>query len=110
MKRKFLVSIMMVAMLTCSLTTVASAASEDGSKVKLETTNNEIAPRVAQYVWTDAVVNVRTGPGVKYPVVMTLPKNVRLWITYAQYDEYGNDWYRYSEGHWVCANYMRYTP
>ena len=42
--------------------------------------------------------------------IKVLPKNKKLWITFAQYDEYGNDWYKCNaEGGWVCANYVRYS-
>lgn len=68
-----------------------------------------IAPRVAQYVWTNTTVNLRTGPGTNYSVITTLAPNTRLWITYAEYDAYGVDWYYCPDANgWVCSLYVRY--
>lgn len=69
------------------------------------------APYVAQYVWVDTdVLNVRSGPGTGYSVVGTVKRNQRLWITYAQYDSSGVDWYKCNAiGGWVCSLYVRYS-
>lgn len=67
-------------------------------------------PRVAQYVWVDTdVLNVRSGPGTNYNIVGQVYQDQRLWITFAQYDDYGVDWYKCNAvGGWVCSLYVRY--
>lgn len=111
MKQKIIVSLFAISILISSSVTPVLAAMDNGTVTQNEFNDtDEIMPRVAQYVWTNTALNVRSGPGVKYSIVKTLPKNKKLWITFAQYDEYGNDWYKcIAEGGWVCANYVRYS-
>lgn len=76
-----------------------------------QTSDENVEPYVAQYVWVNTdVLNVRSGPGTGYSVVGTVRRNRRLWITFAQYDSSGVDWYKCNEiGGWVCSLYVRYS-
>lgn len=108
-KRKNLVSIFLTIALVLTLNGTSVYASAIGGNTSgMEETS--IAPRVAQYVWVDTdVLNVRSGPGTDYSIVGQVHRDQRLWITFAQYDDYGVDWYKCNAiGGWVCSLYVRY--
>lgn len=99
-----LLSVVMLMSMNCVNTFAQEVISDDS--VQAET----VEPRVAQYVWVDTdVLNVRSGPGTDYSIVGQVYQNQRLWITFAQYDDYGVDWYKCNAvGGWVCSLYVRY--
>ena len=55
---------------------------------------------------------MRTGAGLKFPVVKTLSKDSRINVVLKAYDAEGNLWYKIKEGngfYYVYANYVSDT-
>lgn len=89
---------------------IAEDVKSEGLDNEIAEENANIAPRIAQYVWVDTdVLNVRTGPGTNYDIKGQVYRDQKLFITFAEYDAYGVDWYRCSalDG-WICSLYVRY--
>ena len=59
--------------------------------------------------YTTEYLNMRTGAGLKFPVVKTLKKDSRINVVLKAYDAEGNLWYKIKEGngfYYVYANYV----
>lgn len=110
-KSKKVISLLLTIFMMLSLGSIvvfADDTNEDNSSS--EQSVSKITPRIAQYVWTTTTDNIRSGPGTNYSIIGTLQPNTRVWITYAEYDAYGVDWYYSSDMQaWICSNYVRYT-
>ena len=62
--------------------------------------------------YTTEYLNMRTGAGLKFPVVKTLSKDSRINVVLKAYDAEGNLWYKIKEGngfYYVYANYVSDT-
>lgn len=62
--------------------------------------------------YTTEYLNMRTGAGLKFPVVKTLKKDSRINVVLKAYDAEGNLWYKIKEGngfYYVYANYVSDT-
>ncbi len=56
-------------------------------------------------------VNVRTGPGVSYPVSYSIPKGTKITVTEFYKDSGGLPWGRFTwqgKDGWICLNYTDY--
>ncbi len=113
-KVKNLVAMCLAAVMVLSIGSVSVFAETeftDNSFKAINEVDFNISPRIAQYVWVDTdTLNFRSGPGTQYSVLGQVYRNQRLWITYAEYDSNGVDWYKCNDiGGWVCSLYVRYS-
>lgn len=67
------------------------------------TTRKPIEPNAT--VLCETAVNVRTGPGLEYPAVSTLPNGHRIYI-FEWVEVEGVLWGRIGEEQWVCMTYV----